>query len=278
MDDRCQARLCVLSSGSSGNCSVLQCTSRGRRRTILIDAGLSPRRTGRLLEQIDMALTDVDDVLLTHLDSDHWHRGWATGWTRVMRPDARLHMHRAHARRAERVGTLFARPTPFAEDIDLDQGVRASSMLLSHDQEGVAAFRFETEDGALGWVTDAGRVTDDLIDRMRGVEVLAIESNYCPRLQASSGRPAFLIQRVTGGAGHLSNEECLRAVERIGPREHVVLLHLSRDCNHPDLVAAMHAGSDYAITIAPRHQPTRWIKLTSHARLHVRGVGPGVLS
>jgi phosphoribosyl 1,2-cyclic phosphodiesterase len=178
-----------------------------------------------------------------------------------MREDCTLHLHRAHLRRAERAGTLFTRPTPFEDDLDLPGAVHVACRLLAHDDEGVASFRFTLPGADLGWATDAGRVTPALIDHLEGVDVLAIESNYCPRMQTRSGRPAFLIQRVMGGAGHLSNHECLQAVDAIAPREHVVLLHLSRDCNHPDLVADLHAGADYALTIAARYEPTRWINI-----------------
>jgi phosphoribosyl 1,2-cyclic phosphodiesterase len=260
MDERAQTRLCVLSSGSSGNCAVI----RAAGATILIDAGLSPRRTRILLERVGLALDEIDAVILTHLDGDHWNPGWATGWPRCMRQDSTLHLHRAHIRRAERAGTLFARPTPFEDGFDLPGDTRVACRLLAHDDEGVASFRFTFPGATLGWATDAGRVTPALTDHLEGVDVLGIESNYCPRMQTRSGRPAFLIQRVMGGAGHLSNQECLQAVDAIAPREHVVLLHLSRDCNHPDLVADLHAGADYAFTIAARHEPTRWIDVGPH--------------
>lgn len=64
-----------------------------------------------------------------------------------------------------------------------------------------------------------------------------------------------------GGSGHLSNHESEQAVAAINPREHVVFLHLSRQCNHPDLVADLHAHRHYAITIADQFNPTRWISV-----------------
>lgn len=262
MDDAPQAKVCALASGSSGNCAVLRYECDRRPYTVLLDAGLSPRKTKNLLEQVGIGLHEIDAVILTHLDSDHWHAGWATGWPRSMRKDTRLLLHRAHVRRAERSGTLFARPTPFEDQLDLPGGASATSCMLAHDEEGVAAYRIELPGGSfLGWVTDAGAISDQLVEHLVGVHVLGIESNYCPRLQAASGRPDFLIQRVTGDAGHLSNQQCLDAVERIGPREHVLLLHLSRDCNQASVVADLHAGADYALTIAPRHFPSRWVRV-----------------
>ncbi len=93
------------------------------------------------------------------------------------------------------------------------------------------------------------------------MDVLAIESNYCPRLQATSGRPWFLRQRITGGRGHLSNHECVAAVAAIDPGTHVVLLHLSRQCNNPKLAGAGHRARGYELTITSQRHPTPWIPI-----------------
>ncbi|MFI4897536.1 MAG: MBL fold metallo-hydrolase [Phycisphaerales bacterium JB059] len=261
LDDRTPAKLCVLASGSSGNCSVLvRQTPRGPRGT-LIDAGLSPRRTRRLLVEHGVALHQIDDVVLTHLDSDHFHPGWMRELDREvgdLRPTLRL--HRSHLRRLERLGNPPRRVEAFDDEIEFDGG-RASCVVLSHDELGVAAFRFDVGDAgaSLGFATDLGRPTDDLVVCLHGVSTLAIESNYCPVMQRNSARPAFLKARIMGGAGHLSNQQCAHAVRRIGPRRRVVLLHLSRQCNTPELAAAEHAGASYDLTVSDQYRPTGWV-------------------
>jgi hypothetical protein len=80
-----------------------------------------------------------------------------------------------------------------------------------------------------------------------------------------------LKRRIMGGHGHLSNAQALDAVEAIGPGQHVVLLHLSRDCNDPELVAGLHEGSDYALTIASQDRPTRWVRLGAQAEFSPAG-------
>ena len=84
------AELCVLASGSAGNCSVLTFAREGVRRACLIDLGLSPRRTVRLLGALGLALHHIDDVVLTHLDTDHFHAGWAKALPRQGRIAGRL--------------------------------------------------------------------------------------------------------------------------------------------------------------------------------------------
>jgi len=241
----------VLASGSSGNCSILR-TLEG---CALIDLGLSPRRTRRLLGESGLEPEMIRDVLLTHLDHDHFHPGWARalpdGWT--LRP------HRRHLGRARRAGALLHRTIPFddGEAIPLP-GAEAVAVRAAHDSLGAAAFRIETGAGSLGFATDVGRADGALVRHLRGVGLLAIESNYCPDLQAASPRPAFLKARITGGTGHLSNQESAEAARRIGAAR-VVLLHLSRQCNRPERASAAHAGGAYEVVLTDQHRATDWI-------------------
>jgi phosphoribosyl 1,2-cyclic phosphodiesterase len=264
--------LCVLASGSSGNCAVLVARPDpdAPRRVVLIDAGLSPRRTGRLLLERGIRPDEVDDIVFTHLDSDHCHPGWPGairpgGWR------ARLRIHRRHLGRAERSGLLCAHTVPFDDTLTIDDALGAEVGLESHDDLGVAAFRFVARDGGdreahLGYATDVGRVTDGLIDLLAGVDTLAIESNYCPIMQNASDRPEFLKRRIMGGSGHLSNEESADAARDIAPTQHLVLLHLSRQCNTPERAVAAHTDADPrgpaappACAVSSQFRPTEWI-------------------
>lgn len=247
--------LCVLASGSSGNGSVL----RVEGGLVLLDAGLSPRRTAGLLAALGHGLDDVRAIVLTHLDSDHFRATWAGR----LPEGAAVWAHAAHAgdgrlsrlRGAGRLRVFDAAPCEPAP------GVVMTSRLARHDDSGVATLRLATEAGDLGFLTDLGEVSGATAAFHQGVGVLAIESNYCPRLQARSARPDSLKRRIMGGAGHLSNLQCLRATEAIAPAWHTVFLHLSRECNRPELVAELHEGAHYARTIAGPDAPTRWVPL-----------------
>lgn len=252
----------VLASGSGGNCSVLVIGRAGVRRICLIDLGLSPRRTTRLLAESGLTLSDVDDVLLTHLDSDHFYRTWP----RFLPAHVRVRVHARHHPGAADAGIpadlLAPFEDPFIIQADLG-GAVVSPSITAHDALGSVAYRIDLEvhgqHAALGYATDLGHVPDRLISHMKGVDVLAIESNYCPRMQRESGRPEYLKRRIMGGAGHLSNQQSRDAVRRIDPRGHVILLHLSRECNLPGLAAGEHAGSPYALTVSLQHEPTGWV-------------------
>lgn len=252
----------MLASSSSGNCSILVRGDPPLQRVTLIDAGLSPRRTRRLLCGFGLAFEQVDDVLFTHFDSDHCHAGWVRG----LPAHTRLRAHARHRAAARRSGLPVERFLWFEDTFDLRGGARVRTAELSHDAEGSTAYRFDLPpDGggaSLGYATDLGRATGALIDLMAGVDSLAIESNYCPRLQRASGRPEELQRRIMDGAGHLSNEQCRDAVRAIAPRRRVVLLHLSRECNDPGLAASYHRGAGYDVVVAHDREPTPLLALS----------------
>lgn len=261
--------LSVLASGSSGNCSVIVWHERRERRAALIDLGLSPRRTRTALASLGLALEEISSVFLTHLDSDHFNPGW-------IRRDllrAPLRMHRRHIGRASREGIATLRTEPFGDACKVD-GLNAWVAMASHDELGVSTFRFGFEDhpGELGFATDVGRVTPGLIEHLSGVDVLALESNYCPKLELASDRPEFLKRRIMGGSGHLSNEEAAQAARSIGPREHLVLLHLSRQCNRPTIALEKHAGVGCEVTVSTHAEPTAPVRIGIGAVPREKGV------
>lgn len=255
--------LVVLASSSSGNCSALIHGEGSLRRVTLIDAGLSPRRTNRLLSTLGLSLDHVDDVLFTHLDHDHCHAGWSS--PNALPRHATVHVHKRHVNRGMRSGLLTHRTEVFVGDFRLRGGMTVRPVLLSHDDLGAAAFRFDFEGASpeegLGYTTDLGHVPAGLVELFKGVGVLAIESNYCPVMQHASDRPEFLKARIMGGAGHLSNQQSAAAVRAISPRKHVILLHLSRQCNTPEAALREHDHAGVRVTVALPDQPANAVRI-----------------
>src|SRR5262249_14746209 len=70
---------------------------------------------------------------------------------------------------------------------------------------------------------------------------LAVEFNHDVELEKRSARPAFLIARVLGDLGHLSNEQAAEFVRAVlarsspGRLRHLVQFHLSEGCNNRSL-------------------------------------------
>jgi phosphoribosyl 1,2-cyclic phosphodiesterase len=277
---------CILGSGSAGNCTAVL-PDESHRACILIDAGLSPRRTHRLLQTLGRSIDDVCAIVLTHLDSDHFHSGWLRVIARRARGDCplMLHVHRRHRGHAWRSGLTARHVALFEECIHLPGGVRAEPVLLAHDDLGSVGFVIERHGHRLGYATDLGRVSRDMLDRFVSLHALALESNYDPPMQRDSMRPAFLKRRIMDGRGHLSNEQALDAVRQIERRSRwlsqIALLHLSRECNCPHRVRALwrrempHAL--HRLTISHQRRPTALLPVAgpaAHVMPHVQLTQP----
>jgi len=255
-----RARLCVLASGSSGNCSVLHiCDGDGVERLVLIDAGLSPRRTHRALGVLGVGGVGIAGIVLTHLDHDHWH----SGWLNTLTTQTPVWCHGRHAERARAHSLDRLGLEVFDDSFSPWPGLMVEATLGGHDALGSALFRVDVPGatGCLGFATDLGRTHQDITRFLAGVHTLAIESNYCPEMQDSSDRPRFLKDRITGGFGHLSNRQCAEAVRTIDPVSSVVLLHLSRQCNTPERAVLGHVGCPYEVIVSHAVNPTGWLVL-----------------
>ena len=257
----------MLGSGSGGNASVVRCGS----RLLLMDAGLGPRTVGRRLRSAGHAIADIGGVCVTHFDRDHFRPSWIT---RLLLHEIPLWVHRWHLPRWQKIdktGRLeeagLLRPYGF-EWFQPIEGWDLWPVHLIHDSQGTFGFRVQTPGGALGYATDLGRVAPDLIEHFSGVDLLAIESNYDPELQRLARRPKFVKRRVTGGSGHLSNEEALAAARAIADRSRpglphrIVLLHPSRQANAPEVIRDVFAREprfDKRVVLTRQGRRTRWI-------------------
>ncbi|MGL6095643.1 MAG: MBL fold metallo-hydrolase [Fimbriiglobus sp.] len=246
------ARLTVLASGSSGNAALLERDGFG----LLIDCGLGPHELANRLALAGSSWTAVNAVILTHTHSDHWN---APTLAHIRRLNVPLFAHARHldtlaARREyeplRRAGLLV----PYAPDreFELRPGLKCQPIAVPHDSDPTFAFRFDGPGWSLGYASDVGRPTDELAAAFAEVDVLALEYNHDVRMQRASRRPRILIDRVLGDFGHLSNVEAGHLTARIaagGRLRAVVQLHLSRECNRPDLAVA--AGRAAVATDAP---------------------------
>ena len=60
-------RVCSIASGSSGNCIYV-----GSDTThVLVDVGVSCKRTEQGLNSLDLSMTDIDAILITHEHADY---------------------------------------------------------------------------------------------------------------------------------------------------------------------------------------------------------------
>src|SRR5206468_12481218 len=90
----------------------------------------------------------------------------------------------------------------------------------------------------LGFITELCYENKLIIERLRQLQTLVIETNHDEKLlQNDTHRPWPVKQRIQSRHDHLSNTAAAGVIEELLPEkiERAVLGHLSRDCNTPDL-------------------------------------------
>lgn len=248
-------KIVLFASGSAGNCTLV---SEGDTH-ILIDAGISARRIRTGLQEQGLSLEDVDGVLITHEHSDHI-RGLEVLLRRAQTPVYALPPVAALLRGA--VPAVRALP----EGAPLQLGaLDVSHFPTLHDAAASCGYRIEGAGGSFGFCTDLGRVTETVLDALRGVDCAVIEANHDQELLRTGPYPAALKRRIASDYGHLSNGaagELAAFLAAHGARE-LILGHLSRENNTPatalravaQALAAAGCDGDVALCVAPERGP-----------------------
>jgi ribonuclease BN (tRNA processing enzyme) len=242
------AQVSVLASGSRGNAALIATESFG----VLIDCGLPPKTLSERLAASGHAWPNIHAVVLTHTHTDHWNRSTLSHLHRYRIP---LFLHAAHHESLQELSPeygklvqaklvrLYQDATPFG----LGDTLACTPLCVPHDSYPTFAFRIDchTPDGvwSIGYASDLGEPPPQLHELFRHVDLLAIEFNHDVPMQKASGRSSFLINRVLGKNGHLSNEQAAQWMQQHlqhdGNRLRTLIqLHLSRDCNTPALAVA----------------------------------------
>jgi phosphoribosyl 1,2-cyclic phosphodiesterase len=245
-----------LQSGSNGNCIYVE--SRGAR--ILLDAGLSGRRTELRLEQFGRRIRDVQAVIVSHDHVDHvscagvLHRKFGLPVYITPRTLASWRA-RGTAGRLDAVNSFHA-----GETLRFG-GLSVQTVPTPHDASDGVAFIVCAEGRRLGVLTDLGHVFRGLEEHVASLDGVIIESNYDPHMLERGPYPPTLQERIKGPRGHLSNAEAADLLRRAGGRglQWACLAHLSEHNNHPSVALRTHEeilGRRYPLHVASRHEPT----------------------
>jgi phosphoribosyl 1,2-cyclic phosphodiesterase len=237
-------RFASLGSGSRGNATLVEA---GHTR-LLVDCGYTLKELERRLAALELCGEALNAILVTHEHADH---------VRGVGPLARRYripvLTSAGTARAAAFGELpelrlFASHGGAFRLGDIEIGPFA----VPHDAREPCQFVLAAQGRRLGLLTDAGRITPHIVDRLRGVDALLLECNHDAGMLARGPYPPALRARVGGPLGHLSNVQAAGLLEHLehGRLAHLVAGHLSEKNNIPDLAAA--ALLAVAPALAPR--------------------------
>jgi len=220
--------LVVLGSGSRGNAIYIG----GPSTRLLVDCGLSPRQVKVRLERIGVDPASLDAVLVSHEHRDHVgglallkRMPHTTCYANRLTVEA---MDRYPIERPERL-KLFTTGEPF----DIGE-FRVNAFPVLHDALDPVGFELGLNGLKIGIATDLGHATTLVRQRLKGADVLVVETNHDENLLRNNmRRPWPLKQRILSKTGHLSNTAAakLLAETATASTRRIVLAHLSQECN-----------------------------------------------
>ncbi len=224
----------VLASGSAGNCTYMGDGHGG----VLVDCGVSTRQILKRMEEVGLEDAPIDAVLITHEHSDH------VGAARILCNKLRKRTGR-HIPFFMTPGTresLKPQVVPAAiEEVAASETFKlrhftVEAMPVPHDTLDPVAWRVNFGGTWVGVMTDMGRQTHLLTEKLRELTVAVLEFNHDVELLLDGPYPWHLKQRIRSSHGHLSNAQAARMLrEGLGPDlRHVVLAHLSETNNAPE--------------------------------------------
>lgn len=227
-------RICSIASGSSGNCIYV-----GSDTThLLVDVGISGKRTEVGLKELDLSMRDIDGIFITHEHADHI-AGLGVLARKYSVPIYATGGTIEAIQKSTSVGEI---PEELFQKIRADEkiiikDIVCNPMKISHDAAEPVAYRISHGKKRVGIITDLGTYNDYTVECLRGMDALLLEANHDVNMLQVGPYPYYLKQRILGDRGHLSNE---RAGQLLCDLLHdnlqaVMLGHLSKENNLPEL-------------------------------------------
>ena len=263
--------LCTLASGSSGNAVFLGTDD----SAILIDCGISGKRTEEALNTIGRTGRDLKAILLTHEHADHV-QGLGVLARKLGIPVYTTEGTRRELRKMTSLGEI---PEELFHVVQADVPVQAGGFnvlpfALSHDAAEPVGYRVEAGGRSAAVATDMSVYTEDTIRHLRGLDALLLEANHDIHMLEVGRYPYYLKRRILSEHGHLSNETAGQLLGGLlhDNIRHVFLGHLSHENNYEALAYETvsqevtmgdnpYNSKDFNITIAHRDrvsEPVVW--------------------
>ena len=224
---------CPLYSGSSGNCTYVSDGKTG----ILIDAGLSGKQIIDALDQIGVLPESLSGIVITHEHSDHVKGAGILSRRFHLPIYANEGTWQGMARQVGVIQPGMNRTFETGRDFYID-GLAVHPFSIPHDANDPVGFRVYAGAHSVATATDMGYVRKEVLEELRGTDMLVFESNHDPdMLLRNPHYTSALKQRILGRRGHLSNEACGKGICALAERDvrHVILGHLSGENNTPEL-------------------------------------------
>jgi len=147
-----------------------------------------------------------------------------------------------------------------AHDAILIGGLSVTAFPKFHDASDPHSFIVSGNKINIGIFTDIGSPCRQVISHFKKCHAAFLEANYCEDMLMNGKYPKFLKNRISSDHGHLSNAQALDLFIRYKGKQltHLILSHLSKNNNRPELVDRLfnEQAGNVKIVVASRYGET----------------------
>lgn len=220
-------KVCVLSSGSGGNCTLIE----SGKTKILVDLGTSSLYAEKRLREINIEPEEIDGIFITHTHVDHI-KGIKVF---LKKYNTKLYLSEIILKE------IYTEIKPqnyeiIDNEINLND-FNVTMFKISHDTEDANGFIFESNGRSVVYVTDTGYLNIRNHKLLTNRNMYVFESNHDVEMLMNGHYPYHIKQRILGDKGHLSNKDSAYYLSKFvgNNTKCVVLAHLSKDNNTKEL-------------------------------------------
>ncbi len=241
-----------LNSGSNGNCYYL---SNGKD-AILIDAGLSCKEIEKRMKSLGLSIHSIKAVFISHEHIDH------IKGIEVLAKKYEIPVYITPPTfENSRCPIPNEQVVWMKNDDTMNIGnIKITAFSKFHDAADPTSFVVECNEIKVGVFTDIGQVCDNVKQYFQQCDAVFLEANYDREMLMNGHYPYSLKTRISGGNGHLSNDEALDLFlnHRTPKLKYLLLSHLSKENNDPELVKKLFElnSTNTEIIIASRYEPS----------------------
>lgn len=212
-------RYTILASGSKGNATLIETP----QTKILIDCGTTKRYLLSCFHDLDLNISDLDALVLTHNHGDHISQ-------------------LKHFYDVNMYAPFDVIESKSFNSVYPNQGFQINDLTfypieLSHDTDIVIGYIIFDGYEKLVYITDTGYIREEDLIHCVDANYIIMESNYDPVLLLNSNRPYMTKMRIMSDRGHLSNDKAGYYLSQIVTpnTSEIVLAHISAEANDPEV-------------------------------------------